>query len=80
MSLWKSPEEAQEKDMINENLGIDYIDEEAVQKVINKSIEWNGKYMGMTYMQGIRDALEWILGVEDEPLEELPDRNPDFGK
>ena len=54
--------------------------EETIQNVINKAYEWeDGRYHGMTYEQGIRDALRWILGEEkDEPLSKLPDRNPDF--
>lgn len=32
--------------------------------------EGRSKYPGMTYEQGIRDALEWVLGESDEmPLE-----------
>ena len=34
-------------------------------------IEQDGKYFGMTYEQGIKDALEWVSGyVENKPIED----------
>ena len=55
------------------------IEEERIQKVIRKTYEWEHKYSGMTYAQGVREALEWILGEEEgEPFSELPAINPNF--
>ena len=39
--------------------------------LIDKARETDGTYNGMSYEQGIIDALEWLIGdVEDNPLED----------
>ena len=43
--------------------------EEQIQEQIDKAIELDGTYNGMTYEQGIKDALEWILYGEEPPLD-----------
>ncbi len=35
----------------------------------NERIENGDLYTGMSYEDGVKDALEWILGGEDRPLE-----------
>ena len=41
--------------------------EEQIVKAIN-SIQENGtKWPGMTYEQGVRNALDWVMGDEDTP-------------
>lgn len=44
-------------------------DEELIVDQIDKAIETDGTYCGMTYEQGVRDALEWILHEDDAPLD-----------
>lgn len=34
------------------------------------AIENGGKYFGMTYEDGVKAALEWILTGQDKPMED----------
>ena len=45
--------------------------EKIIESQIDKASEMDGTYTGMTYEQGIKDALEWILfgEIEEPPLE-----------
>jgi len=45
--------------------------EEAVNKIIDHIIEneEQSKFPSMTYEQGIREALEWVLGGDDPTVE-----------
>jgi|SaaInl8_200m_RNA_FD_contig_21_2371289_length_412_multi_3_in_0_out_0_1 hypothetical protein len=40
-----------------------------INHLIDKSIRLDGTYTGMSYEQGIKDALEWVLGEGPDPLE-----------
>jgi hypothetical protein len=45
-----------------------YVSEEQIEEEINRALEWEGKgskFPGMTYEQGIRWALDWVLGNSD---------------
>jgi hypothetical protein len=46
-------------------------DEKIIEEQIDKASELNGTYYGMSYEQGIKDALEWILfgKISEPPLE-----------
>ena len=46
-------------------------DKKIIERQLDKASELDGTYTGMTYEQGIKDALEWILFGEPEnpPLE-----------
>ncbi len=35
----------------------------------NDRLEIGELYTGMSYEEGVKDALEWVLGGEDRPLE-----------
>jgi len=39
-----------------------------INHLIDAAIEQDGTYSGMTYEQGIKDALEWVLGEGEDPL------------
>lgn len=42
-----------------------------INEQIALSIETDGKLFGMTYEQGVREALEWVLGLtEEKPIPE----------
>lgn len=44
-------------------------DEKRIYQEIDKATENEGKYHGMSYEQGVIDALNWILnGEKDETL------------
>jgi hypothetical protein len=46
-------------------------DEKAIEAQIELASKLDGTYNGMTYEQGIKDALEWILygDIDESPLE-----------
>jgi hypothetical protein len=44
---------------------------EAIERTIDLAYQYDGKYKGMTYEQGIREALGWILGDDENPLTEV---------
>lgn len=44
--------------------------EDEIYKVIDQAIENNGKYLGMTYEDGVQAALEWVLNGGETPMEE----------
>jgi hypothetical protein len=44
------------------------VTEEEIQEQIDKSYE--SDMHGMSYEEGVRYALEWILGSEDKPIED----------
>jgi hypothetical protein len=49
--------------------------EEEIQEQIDKAMEQRhtdpGKWSGMSYEQGVEDALEWVLGSSDDaPMDE----------
>jgi hypothetical protein len=44
-------------------------DKKRIYQEIDKAIENEGKYQGMSYEQGVEDALKWVLlGEENETL------------
>ena len=51
---------------------------EEMQGVIDRMIGWledhhvGTRYGGMTYEQGIRDALEWAMGEREEEKDDWP--------
>ena len=46
------------------------VDEKLIQDQADKAAEMDGTYHGMTYEQGIRDALDWVLEYQPAPLDE----------
>lgn len=43
-------------------------DEKIIEAQIDRAAETEGELFGMTYEQGVRDALEWIMyGEEEKP-------------
>ena len=43
-------------------------DEKIIEAQIDRAIETDGDLFGMSYEQGVRDALEWIMyGDKSEP-------------
>jgi hypothetical protein len=45
-------------------------DDEKIQAAIDKCRESDRKYFGMSYEDGIVDALEWVLGyISDDEFE-----------
>ena len=48
--------------------------EEQIDEVINQCVEseetGESRWPGMTYEQGVRDALEWIQGYGENPMED----------
>ena len=43
-------------------------DEKIIEAQIDRAAETEGELFGMSYEQGVRDALEWIMyGEENEP-------------
>ena len=46
-------------------------DKKIIEAQIDKASDLDGTYKGMSYEQGIKDALEWILygEVSEPPLE-----------
>jgi hypothetical protein len=43
----------------------------ALDKATKSQTKERGRYFGMTYQEGIINALDWILGlVDDPPLDE----------
>jgi hypothetical protein len=51
------------------------VEEEAIERVLEKAqhgIENGTAFAGMSYEQGIQDAIDWITGNDDaEPLEDV---------
>jgi hypothetical protein len=46
-------------------------DDDAINEEISRAYDKDGRYPGMTYESGVRDALSWVLGETDEaPLED----------
>ena len=46
------------------------LDEKLIEEQIDKATDKNGTYNGMTYEEGVRDALEWILYEENPPMDD----------
>lgn len=42
-------------------------DEKVIYAQIDKATDMDGTYHGMSYEQGVKDALEWILNPKDCP-------------
>lgn len=60
--------EAPDQDLITHEYG------EAVAISVSPN---NNQYPGMTYIEGVRDALAWVIGESDEsPLEEAAGYQP----
>lgn len=38
-----------------------------IEAQIGEAIDQNGRYPGMSYEDGVRDALDWVLGNEPNP-------------
>lgn len=45
-------------------------DEKVIYAQIDKATEADGTYPGMSYEQGVKDALEWIINEGQAPLDE----------
>lgn len=47
---------------------------EQIDDQLNKAHDFTDEgrnpYPGMTYVEGVRDALQWVQGQGDEPIEE----------
>jgi hypothetical protein len=42
-----------------------------IYEQIDRATETDGKNFGMTYEEGVKEALSWVLGdTEDPPIEE----------
>lgn len=41
--------------------------DEEIYNQIDKASEMDGTYSGMSYEQGVQDALRWVVGDENEP-------------
>ena len=48
---------------------MEIIDEKLIEEQIDKATDMDGTYTGMTYEQGIKDALEWVLYGDGAPLD-----------
>lgn len=44
-------------------------DDKLIEEQMDKATDMDGTYTGMSYEQGIKDALEWVLYGGDAPLE-----------
>jgi hypothetical protein len=43
---------------------------EEIDQQLDAAMEENGRWPGMTYEEGVRDALQWITGDSDDaPIE-----------
>jgi hypothetical protein len=53
------------------------VSEEEIDEQINAAVEnmdsVGSKWPGMSYEQGVRDALEWVTGSSDDPPIEIED-------
>lgn len=43
---------------------------EAIYKASDVANEGGSRYPGMSYEEGIRDALTWVVSGEDNPMED----------